>query len=416
MARIEHKPERVSSEEFKKIRELLEEETKLVENDEDLNRIYKVQTKLWNMQDGQIINSTFYKPVEAGAFPISNYIYTKTGKLISHYFEAESDMDTGFDSAKAYDGLITDGYSVVYAKDCAIDKKEWTTEYVLEKKTASGYIIISLSPIQFKNSKRIDRDNGYCYVHSNGDLIDYERAVEIIKAAFKRVKVKINNVHLVMSTQRGYTTAPFELPKTSLDIELNYGKDFVPIHTKIITQLNKEKGKGLVLLHGLPGTGKTHYLKYLASKIEGKRVLFIPPYLADFITSPEMTPFLIQNSDSVLFIEDAERVITDRNTNGSTGVSNILNLTDGILSDILNIQIVATFNMDKRKIDTALLRKGRLIAEHKFDALPTDDAQNLINHLGISHTATAPMTLTEIYNVNEAEYKSEEPMRIGFNR
>jgi ATP-dependent 26S proteasome regulatory subunit len=164
----------------------------------------------------------------------------------------------------------------------------------------------------------------------------------------------------------------------------------------------------------VPGTGKTHYLKYLASKIEGKRVLFIPPYLADFITSPEMTPFLIQNSDSVLFIEDAERVITDRNTNGSTGVSNILNLTDGILSDILNIQIVATFNMDKRKIDTALLRKGRLIAEHKFDALPADDAQNLINHLGISHTTTTPMTLTEIYNINEAEYKSEEPTRIGF--
>jgi ATP-dependent 26S proteasome regulatory subunit len=199
-----------------------------------------------------------------------------------------------------------------------------------------------------------------------------------------------------------------------LDIKLNYGTGFVPIHTKLITELNKEKGKGLVLLHGVPGTGKTHYLKYLASKIQNKRVLFIPPYLADFITSPEMTPFLIQNSDSVLFIEDAERVITDRNISSSTGVSNILNLTDGILSDILNIQIVATFNMDKRKIDTALLRKGRLIAEHKFDALPKDDAQNLLNHLGFSHTAKGPMTLTEIYNINDAEYKSEEDQRIGF--
>jgi ATP-dependent 26S proteasome regulatory subunit len=131
-----------------------------------------------------------------------------------------------------------------------------------------------------------------------------------------------------------------------------------------------------------------------------------------------MTPFLIQNAGSVLFIEDAERVITDRNSGGGNGVSNILNITDGILSDILNIQIVATFNMDKAKIDSALLRKGRLIAEHKFDALPMEDSQALIDHLGFEHKADKEMTLTEIYNLSEVEYKSEEKGKptIGFNR
>jgi len=129
-----------------------------------------------------------------------------------------------------------------------------------------------------------------------------------------------------------------------------------------------------------------------------------------------MTPFLIENSNSVLFIEDAERVITDRQTGGANGVSNILNITDGILSDILNIQIVATFNMDKAKIDSALLRKGRLIAEHKFDALGVEDANNLLKHLGKEANTTKPMTLTEIYNVEEAEYKSEDKYSpIGFN-
>jgi len=207
------------------------------------------------------------------------------------------------------------------------------------------------------------------------------------------------------------------LPDQKLDIDLGYGKGFKPIHEKIINRLNQKNGKGLVLLHGTPGTGKTHYLKYIASKIKDKRVLFIPPYLADFITSPEMTPFLIQNSNSVLFIEDAERVITDRSTGGANGVSNILNITDGILSDILNIQIVATFNMDKAKIDSALLRKGRLIAEHKFDALPIEDSNNLLKHLGKKHVTDKPMTLTEIYNIEEAEYKSEDKYSpIGFNR
>jgi hypothetical protein len=74
--------------------------------------------------------------------------------------------------------------------------------------------------------------------------------------------------------------------------------------------------------------------------------------------------------------------------------------------------------MDKAKIDSALLRKGRLIAEHKFDALPIEDAQALIDSLGYEHKADKPMTLTEIYNLNEAEYKTEEKGRqsIGFNR
>jgi hypothetical protein len=74
--------------------------------------------------------------------------------------------------------------------------------------------------------------------------------------------------------------------------------------------------------------------------------------------------------------------------------------------------------MDKAKIDSALLRKGRLIAEHKFDALPVEDSQALIDSLGFQHTADKPMTLTEIYNLSEVEYKSEEKSRqtIGFNR
>jgi ATP-dependent 26S proteasome regulatory subunit len=241
--------------------------------------------------------------------------------------------------------------------------------------------------------------------------------VEHIISTYHKPKIESNNVNLVIRAGAGYDTEQFTLPKQKIDIAMNYGKEFVPIHKRIVDSLNEPNGKGLVLLHGDPGTGKTHYLKHLASKIKDKRVLFIPPYLADFITSPEMTPFLIDNANSVLFIEDAERVITDRNENGSTGVSNILNITDGILSDILKIQIVATFNMDRKKIDPALLRKGRLIAEHKFEALSVEESNTMLKHLEIDHVATEPMTLTQIYNFKDPHYVSEESVshrKIGF--
>jgi hypothetical protein len=313
------------------------------------------------------------------------------------------------------------GFSRIYVREFYGHNNYGASE-VWEKKNGIATTLISVSGVirkwndkvkkAFKDSIGVD-----VQVYSNDESEIYTELVEKIIELGKRRKHESNNIALVIQTPRGYDTTSFELPDQKLDIELGYGKGFKPIHEKIINTLNQKNGKGLVLLHGTPGTGKTHYLKYIASKVRDKRVLFIPPYLADFITSPEMTPFLIQNSNSILFIEDAERVITDRNNGGANGVSNILNITDGILSDILKIQIVATFNMDKAKIDSALLRKGRLIAEHKFDALPIEDANNLIKHLGKNYVTTKPMTLTEIYNLSEVEYKSEEKGRpsIGFN-
>ena len=361
-----------------------------------------------------------YRLSDSDDFPYGTYIQNQTGKLITKHFRISDDYQ--IKQAPFFAVIKEMGFSRIYVREYYGHNNYGATE-VWEKRIGSSTTLINISNVirkwtgkvkkSYKDSQGLD-----VQLYSNDDSKLYTQLVEKIIGLGKRRKHESNNIALVIQTPRGYDTTTFELPDQKLDIELGYGKGFKPIHDKIINTLNQKDGKGLVLLHGTPGTGKTHYLKYIASKIKDKRVLFIPPYLADFITSPEMTPFLIQNSNSILFIEDAERVITDRNNGGGNGVSNILNITDGILSDILNIQIVATFNMDKAKIDSALLRKGRLIAEHKFDALPIEDAQALINHLGYEHTADKPMTLTEIYNLSEVEYKSEEKSKptIGFNR
>jgi hypothetical protein len=41
-----------------------------------------------------------------------------------------------------------------------------------------------------------------------------------------------------------------------LDLALQYGPGFVEVHQRIVKALNTKAGKGLVLLHGKPGTGK----------------------------------------------------------------------------------------------------------------------------------------------------------------
>ena len=368
---------------------------------------------------GDVTTGQPYRLSDSDDFPFGTYIQNQTGNIITKHFRISDDYQ--IKQAPFFEVVKEMGFNRIYVREFYGHNNYGASE-VWERKNGSVTTLINISNVirkwngkvkkSFKDSIGVD-----VQVYSNDESKLYTELVEKIIGLGKRRKHESNNIALVIQTPRGYDTTSFELPDQKLDIELGYGKGFKPIHEKIISTLNKKNGKGLVLLHGTPGTGKTHYLKYLASKIKDKKVLFIPPYLADFITSPEMTPFLIQNSNSVLFIEDAERVITDRNNGGANGVSNILNITDGILSDILKIQIVATFNMDKAKIDSALLRKGRLIAEHKFDALPIDDAHNLLKHLGKRHVTNKPMTLTEIYNIEEAEYKSEDKYSpIGFNR
>ena len=123
----------------------------------------------------------------------------------------------------------------------------------------------------------------------------------------------------------------------------------------------------------------------------------------------------MEHKNSILIIEDSERVISDRAGNGSpAGVSNILNLTDGILGDCLNIQIIATFNMSREKIDNALLRKGRLIAEHKFENLTVENTNKLLKHLGKDKVVNDGMSLADIYNIDVEVFKSTKENKIGF--
>lgn len=238
---------------------------------------------------------------------------------------------------------------------------------------------------------------------------------EMIKT-FERIKKK-SSINLVKSEMGHLDTEEYDLIAPDIDLELNYGSDFLKVHNVIVDRLNKPNDKGIILLHGDPGTGKTSYIKYLTKLIKDKEILFVPPSMAEMLSEPSIIPFLMDQRNTILIIEDAERVISDREGNGSpAGVSNILNLTDGILGDCLNIQIIATFNMKREKIDQALLRKGRLIAEHKFQKLNVDETNKLLTHLGKDTQVDYGMVLADIYHVDVELYKTANKGNIGFNK
>lgn len=252
----------------------------------------------------------------------------------------------------------------------------------------------------------------FYYTLSNGSL---EKNFDIDKINTFEQPIKKSGISLVKSEMGHLDTEEYELSVPDVDIELNYGSEFVNLHNTIIKRLNTKNDKGIILFHGDPGTGKTSYIKYLTRLITEKEILFIPPSMAESLSEPSIIPFLMEHKNSILIIEDAEKVISDRALNGSSvGVSNILNITDGILGDCVNIQIIATFNMKREKIDNALLRKGRLICEHKFEPLSVEDSNKLLKHLGKEKTVDKPTTLADIYNIDEELVRVENKTKIGF--
>ena len=74
--------------------------------------------------------------------------------------------------------------------------------------------------------------------------------------------------------------------------------------------------------------------------------------------NPDFIELLINNPNTVLIIEDAENIVMDRKHSQSSSVSNLLNISDGLLADFLNVQLICTFNnLPLTLIDNALPRK-----------------------------------------------------------
>ena len=218
---------------------------------------------------------------------------------------------------------------------------------------------------------------------------------------------------IVLKTMSGFVFKRRKIKPYSTNIASNYNDDFLPIYEAVVDSL-KTKEKGIILFHGLAGTGKTNLIRHLTTVIPDKNFVFIPTSMIPHLTDPTFLSSLMDNKRCVLVLEDSEAFLKDRDTSGENSVvSAILNLSDGLLSDVLGIQIICTFNADLGKVDEALLREGRLVAEYEFGKLSLEKTQEKAKELGFD--VDEPMTLAAIYNLNNVSHRSQsKKKKIGF--
>ncbi len=239
-------------------------------------------------------------------------------------------------------------------------------------------------------------------------------------------------IGMILSDNNDFYLKDFTL-KGDYDLkwpDLHYGEGFSEFNEKLIERLSTTQ-KGLVLLHGLPGVGKSCYVRYLIKKLiaNKKYILYVPSTMIDQMLSPEIITFISEEVSSkmldgiscVLLLEDAENILVSREEDvRKSGISNLLNITDGILSDILGLQIIATFNTELVKIDKALLRPERLIARKEFKTLSPESANELYKKLGKDITVKENVSLADIYStVKNTEvllhdYDNNSKKKLGF--
>jgi SpoVK/Ycf46/Vps4 family AAA+-type ATPase len=222
---------------------------------------------------------------------------------------------------------------------------------------------------------------------------------------------------VVYSQYEGYTLRPNPIKKVIVDKSTNYNDTFGSV-SEIIEKSISERKTGIILLYGEPGTGKTHYLRYIISKFNKKRnFIYIPPALFDHLSNPEFVSFLSSNTGSVLIIEDAKELIR-KDVHGirAQGVNNLLNMSDGLLNDYLDIQIIITSNMGTDEVEPALLREGRLICEYEFTKLDKEKANQLAKNINRDVVFDEDVALSKVYNIDPKRIKKEVGGKIGFGR
>jgi len=288
-------------------------------------------------------------------------------------------------------------------------------------------------------SKKFDSKNGamgfirIIYLLTNGYLIDLdhdeiaiffankeEAEAESFLLQFKileKEQRKENSISIIIhDNEYGLRTEKLIFKPAAINLDKNYNNDLLEKHPTILKMLKEKNKSGLHLFHGIPGTGKSTYIRQLIAK-QRKEVIFLSPSIAASLDSPNFTKLLLDNVNTILVVEDAEELIISRESGRNSSVAMLLNITDGILGEGLGIQVIATFNTPLGNIDKALLRKGRLLSIYEFKALELTKARSLMQEIGKDPNRLNRSTaLADIYHYDENDASTLEARKntIGF--
>jgi chaperone BCS1 len=224
--------------------------------------------------------------------------------------------------------------------------------------------------------------------HTGGDNIVYkmtiiylgrshEYAKKILELSQKEISSKVNLIvyDAVTISSPSYQRRDNLQSRVLREVEMRLIKDiamFIKSEEWYINNgLQYQFG---TLLHGVPGTGKTSIVRYIATKFS------LPIYVINNFNDYKKIPLDVL---CIIIIDEIDKVIDMEPTKGEDSVlvdQKILSLKvlDGI--DRVHGHIIITTTNHIDKLEPALLRTGRLGKHYKFDYINKEEMKKYIIH------------------------------------
>lgn len=213
-------------------------------------------------------------------------------------------------------------------------------------------------------------------------------------------------------TQNGFEVEPLVPMKLDFEnIEMYFNDNVLKRTEKLIKNIRKSN-KGLSLIYGQRGTGKTGLVGYMASCLE-KPFVYIPSSMIEIsINNPEFKNLLKRFKNSVVVIDDSELYFSQFYTKSNVFTNNILQLIDGYQSDELNLNIIMVLNVDHlSEIDETILDCNNLIDVIEVDCLSKTKSLELAKSVGGKSKIKGPTKLIDV--IRKREFSSQQD-EIGF--
>lgn len=332
------------------------------------------------------------------------YLYYKEDLKFDTYYLTRKKCREIFDSV---DVQIFDQDKIYSTSKAEEEDCDWDDNSQRFKKVDHPYVVI------INHSKKWIMDISDDSIRVFSHDFDYKGLVQSVLEWLPQQerKPKTASIDLVAYDSHYYTINS-KIKKMDIDYNTHYNNDFKEMYKNLLSFLN-ERESGLAVLYGGTGTGKTSFIKALISSLD-KQFILVTNAIAAHMAEPEFIAFMMENKDSIFILEDCEQILMAREENRFGGaISNILNMSDGLMSDIFNIKFICTFNTDIKNIDEALLRPGRCFVNYEFKPLCAEKSSKLLENLGHKVNKSREMTLAEIYNYKEDDIV-QKPKKIGF--
>jgi hypothetical protein len=306
------------------------------------------------------------------------------------------------------------GKKKIYRRDSlGPDKKKWFSDGAIVQ---VGRTCVSLE----HQGHAVSGINIYVLGPNEAQVIEVMRTLEPHIHGMGIPKSK-NAVWALTQNSDGYDIK--RLGEVETDFEPgNYSGDVVTAYEHMASCLGKKVPCGrLSILDGPPGTGKSYLIRSLIASQDAYFVI-VPSNMVGSLSGPALLPTLhkmkIHDKPVVLILEDADRALVNRERGNLGALAEVLNLSDGLLGELLDLRIVATTNANIAEFDPAICRDGRLCSHLNLGVLPPEQSLKVYHRLtGEKLRAPKPLSLATVYRMarKNQPVKANRQARIGGN-